>query len=138
VNEFQSRAGWRALRWCTVACLAAALVGCGSSADVEGKVSAGGQPVKGGTLVFSPVGGGSEPAVTQIQPEGTFKLPSGTPPGRYKVAFTPPQQQLTDQQRTDPKYKAPPPLYMNMVPNPAEVEVKTGTNTIELQLVPRK
>jgi len=117
-----------------------AIGGCGgNSAVVTGKVVVGhGEAVKGGTLVFSPTGGGdAAPVATEIQPDGTFKLPRGAQAGRYTILFTPPEQQLSEEQRTNHKYIAPPPAYMNRVPKPGEVELKPGTNTVDLELVPR-
>jgi len=125
------------------------VVGCGGGRiPAQGKATANGQPVTGGTLIFTPLGGSGndkapgKPASAEIKSDGTFSLGTeragdGAAAGRYRVIFTPPQQELTEQQRTDGKYKAPPPKYMGMVPKQEEVEVKAGT-TIEIELVNRK
>jgi hypothetical protein len=120
------------------------MLGCGGGdlAPVHGKVTtAKGEPVKGGTLIFSPTGEGSSglPATAEVQPDGTYTLKTndstGAKIGRLVVTYTPPAQELTEEQRTNPKYIAPPPPYMGLVPKPKEVEVKPGDNAIDLQLV---
>ncbi|MFO0925668.1 MAG: hypothetical protein U0736_01350 [Gemmataceae bacterium] len=56
--------------------------------------------------------------------------------GKHRVTFSPPEPQVTEQQRTNPKFTPPPPPYRGLVPKPAEVEVKADSNTIDLELVP--
>lgn len=135
--------GWR-LALCGALCLALplGLVGCGSSgrAPVSGKVTVQGQPVQGGTLVFSPLKGEGKSATAEIKSDGTYTLGTNRPGdgavvGRHRVTFTPPAQTLTEEQRSNPRYVAPPPLYFWMTATPNEVEVKPGTNTLDLQLV---
>jgi len=140
---------WWVLRKALLLCLVfpVGLVGCGGGnlAPVKGKVTVSGEPAKGGSLIFSPLGSGEEaspgkPASAEIQSDGTYTLGTNRPSdgahvGHHRIGFTPPPQQLTDAQRTDPKYKAPPPLYMGMVPKPNETEVKPGSNTIDIELV---
>lgn len=121
--------------------------GCGPSgiATVEGKVvDPAGKAVTGGTLVFTPVAGGDaanagRPASAEIGADGTFKLTTtdghdGAQVGKNRILFTPPQPQLTEEQRTDPKYNAPPPQYLGMSPVPAEVEIQPGANNLEIKL----
>jgi hypothetical protein len=120
--------------------------GCGASlAPVTGKVTWNGEPVKGGTLIFSPVtesaNAPGRPGSAEIQSDGTFVVSTERPRdgavvGRHRITFTPPPQELTQEQRTDPTYIAPPPPYMNVQPREAEVEIKSGSNTVEIQLVP--
>jgi hypothetical protein len=141
------RLTWKAALFCLP--LLAGLVGCGSSgvAPVSGTVRWHGEPIKGGTLIFSPLEDpdapeqkGGLPATAEVQPDGTYELRTldtcgGAKIGRHRVLFTPPPQELTEEQRTNRKYVAPPPLYMGLVPKTSEVEVKAGTNTIDLELV---
>jgi hypothetical protein len=105
-----------------------------------------GEPVTGGTLIFRPLGAGPDdqnpgkPASAEVQPDGSYILGTnglldGAKIGRHHVGYTPPLQQLTEQQRTDPTYHAPPPPYVGLVPKTIEVEVKPGPNTIDLELV---
>jgi len=131
-------------------CLAvsAALTGCGgqSLAPVTGKVLYKGKEVPGGQLVFSPVGSGNaanagRPALAGVQADGSFTLETngveGAPIGRHQVTFTPPPLKLTKEQQES--HEAPPPApspYAGLVPKEAEVEVKAGTNIIEIELVP--
>jgi hypothetical protein len=124
----------------------AALIGCDGGAQqaaVSGKVTYMGEAVKGGTLIFGPIGEGNvgQPASANIQPDGTYVLGTnrasdGALIARHRVAFTPPPQELTKEQQTDPTYIAPPPAYMGMVPRQVEVAVKAGKNTIDIELVP--
>jgi hypothetical protein len=134
---------WKGAVLCLV--FLAATAGCGSKniAQVRGTVKFAGAPVKGGTLIFGPVGEGKvgQPASATISPDGTFVLGTngttdGALIGRHRVVFTPPPQSLTEKQRSDPNYEAPPPEYYGMVPKEAEVEVKVGQNTMEIELMP--
>lgn len=118
-----------------------AVTGCGGSkmAAVSGTVSHKGKPITGGTLIFSPAVSG-QPASAEVEPDGTFKLGTIKPGdgaliGKHRVTFTPPPQQLTEKQQSDPKYNAPPPLYMGLVPKQVEVEIKSGPNVLEIELV---
>ena len=122
-----------------------AMMGCGESAPqaaVSGKVTYMGEAVKGGTLIFGPLGEGKvgQPATATIKPDGTYVLGTnstsdGALVARHHITFSPPPQELTKEQRTDPTYIAPLPAYMGMVPKQAEVEVKSGKNIIEIELV---
>jgi hypothetical protein len=124
-----------------------ALAGCGGEhlAPVAGRVLFKGSPVDGGTLIFSPLSTealAGRPASAQIGSDGVYTLQTqhpgdGAVVGRHRITFTPAPQQLTDAQRTDRRYIAPPPRYMGLVPHESEVEVKSGTNTIDIELVPR-
>jgi hypothetical protein len=134
-----------------VLCLAfpVALVGCGGGdlASVNGKLTYKGAPVKGGTVTFSPVGSGKytagKAASAEVQADGTYTLGTysdsdGARIGRHRVTYTPPAQELTEQQRSDPKYIAPPPPYLGLAPKQAEVEVKVEDNNIDIELVPAR
>jgi hypothetical protein len=125
------------------------LVGCGSTnlAPVKGKLTYLGQPVKGGMLIFSPLASSEEPqpgkaaAAEVSRNDGSFTLEThhsgdGAKIGRHRVTYSPPVQELTEQQRTDPGYFAPPSPYAGLVPRTLEVEVKAGENTVNIELVP--
>ncbi len=123
------------------------LAGCGGSlAPVSGTVKYKGASVKGGTLTFSPVGGtdqAGKPATAEVQQDGSYTLGTnsagdGACVGRHRITYTPPSVELTDQQRTDPKYIAPQPPYAGLEPKQVEVEVKSGPNTIAIELVPAR
>jgi len=110
---------------------------------VSGKLTHDKEAVKGGTLIFNPVetkdSPGAQAATAEVQSDGSFTMMTNTTkgvrPGKYRVGYTPPPQELTEEQRKDPKYIAPPPPYMGLVPEPAEVVVKQGTGSITLELV---
>jgi hypothetical protein len=81
-----------AVAWLTVLVLMAVSSGCGEKTDavpVTGKVSYKGEPLKTGTVMLVPEGGGAA-ATGEIQADGTFKLTTfskddGAVPGDYKV-----------------------------------------------------
>jgi hypothetical protein len=135
-----SRRLWQAAILCLVVPVALGGCGGGNLAPVSGKVTHRGEPVKGGTLIFSPTGEGGQTGKSvsaEVKEDGSYKTGEGAVLGRHRVTYTPPEQKLTEEQRTDPKYIAPPPPYMNLVAKPAEVEVKAGSTTVDLELVPR-
>jgi hypothetical protein len=130
---------WRVL----VVVVIVPLVGAGCSAglgQVTGKVTYKGAAVKGGTLIFSPSDGG-KPASATVQQDGTFTLGTyssndGALVGNHTVSYTPPEQELTEQQKTDPKYIAPPSPYAGLAPKQTQVQIKSGSNTLDIELAP--
>src|SRR5271165_434666 len=76
--------------------LLTALAGCGGGGrqPVTGKVVYKGEPVKGGTVVLSPLASGdSKPASGEVGDDGTFSLGTnaekdGVMTGKYKVGYT--------------------------------------------------
>src|SRR5262245_52165837 len=96
----------RDLRLVAFLVVVTSLVGCGDSsaakAPVKGKVTAGGQPVTGGTLTFAPQGGiKSVPVVGQIQTDGTFVMSTdragdGIAIGKHQVAYSAPDAAVTE------------------------------------------
>jgi hypothetical protein len=149
--KFQLRA-WQLTSRLALLCLAlpVVLTGCGgTNSPVTGTVTFNGSPVEGGTLVFSPMGTGGDspgsPSTAEVKPDGTFKLltidnSTGAAPGHHRVVYTPPEPKMTEEQRTNPKYQAPVSPYAGLQPKQVEVEVKSGSNTIDIELVkaPRK
>lgn len=132
---------WIAIILC-IAC-PVGLVGCGGTtlAPVKGTVKYKGSPVKGGNLTFAPVGKGGEapgrPAVATVQQDGTYKLTTegreGAVAARHMIVYNPPGR---TEEWKDTKSDPPPPPYMGLVPRQTEVEVKSGENTIDIELVP--
>jgi len=132
------------------ACLAGWLVlgvavGCGGNASVAkvtGKVNYNGQPVTGGTLMFLPVPHegsveGGEPGVAAVETTGTFTVSTngkqdGALIGKHRVVYTPPGPPPKPPGDTTVE-KLP---FDNLTPMAAEVEVKPGTNELDIQLVP--
>jgi len=134
------------------------LVGCGPSGPetcpVSGKVTVDGQAVKNCTINFQPVDSANQVASGQIADDGTYTLftgVSGTPGamvGKYKVVLTPQMAAAGDGE--DPAYmssgedptKAPAPQNLSAVPQeyiyvtttPKEVEVTSGSNTINIAI----
>jgi len=142
---------WRLLGKATMLSLVlcVGVLGCGGGnlAPVKGKVTANGQPVQGGNLTFSPLGGSAEEretgkaATAEVQQDGTYTLGTNKPGdgakvGKHRVAFTAPEVKVTEEQRANPKFRIPPSPYVGLAPNPSEVEVKAGPNTIDIQLSP--
>jgi hypothetical protein len=124
-----------------------ALTGCGSdSAVVAGKVTFQGAAVNGGALQFLPVASGDSnpgmPAAGEIQPDGTYVLgreskADGAVVGKHRVIYTPPMPQLADPANAKPGDRPPPSPYAGLQPMPAEVELKPGSNTVDIELLPR-
>lgn len=121
-----------------VGCLAiVALVGCSSSASVTGMVTASGETVNGGSLVFQPVEEGVKPAIGKIASDGAYKLQtagdSGVVPGQYKVVYMPPDQHEDEMGRPIGK-----PIKWRQYQAPGEpVTVESNENTIAIELVKR-
>lgn len=125
------------------------LVGCstGGLAAVSGKVTYKGKPVPGGTLIFSPIASGEDqnpgkPAAATVQKDGAYTVgTSGTSDGarigRHRVSYTPPPLDVPEEKLHDPKFNPPPSPYANLVPKTQEVEVKSGRNNIDIELVPK-
>jgi hypothetical protein len=121
--------------------LAAGLCGCsGGSAAITGKVTADGKEVTAGGLVLSPLDADGKaipgkPGMADIGPDGSYSLK--IEPGasglahRFAVRFTPPPVQMTV--ATSKTVVIP---YLGLVPKQAEVEVKPGSNVINIELIP--
>lgn len=122
--------------------LLGAVAGCGGgNASVSGTVKYKGAAVTGGTLTFSPKGKGNpgKPAIGTIGKDGAFTLTSGknsgAPVGPMTVTYTAPDPEVTEEQRKDPKFEGRPSPYAGKVPKQSEVEIKPGTNTLEIELI---
>ena len=84
-------------------------IGCGgrdtvSTVPVKGKVTCNGQPVKGGTINFSPAGEGRG-AFGEIQSDGSFELTTystgdGAMPGKHSVTLTPEESENGESKAT--------------------------------------
>jgi hypothetical protein len=116
------------------------LLGCsGSEGRVSGKVTYNGQAVTGGTVIFAPLGTGTDanagvPASGAVKPDGTFVLgtqgaATGAVIGRNRITYAQPP--------TPPGGTAGAPVaapYAGLVPKQQEVEVKAGSNTFDIEL----
>jgi hypothetical protein len=99
-----------------------------------------GKPVTGGNIVFSPAGGNGstapgKPGAAEIRPDGSFVLtlaPGGKGLAeRFTVRFTPPV--LPPMSEAEAKVTLPP--YQGFVPKQPDVAVRSGANTLDIELV---
>lgn len=125
------------------ACLFA--FGCGRPlVPVSGTVTFDGKPVTGGSVAFLPLskgpdGKGARPGSGVVQPGGGYRLGShvandGVMAGSYRVTYSPPVMEYPAGVYSPGK---PPPEsgFENLVPAKAEVEIKPGGGTIDIELV---
>jgi len=121
--------------------------GCsGGLAKVTGKVTYNGKPVTGGTLNFNPMASDKDAnpgkgASGPVQQDGTYTLGTNSPGdgavvGKHKVFYNPPPANYPP--GVTPKASQPPPPtgFEGLVPKTDEVEVKSGSNTIDIELGP--
>jgi hypothetical protein len=120
--------------------LSVALVGCGpSTAPVKGTVTYDGAKVNGGTLIFSPIKEGSNtpgpPGAAMVQEDGSFTVKvgdsEGAVVGKCAVSYTAPSGTAS----TDPKKQGTPSPYSGLVPKESTVEIKSGANSFNIELV---
>lgn len=126
--------------------------GCGGSGDnlstasVTGKVTRNGQPVSGGTVMLSPrasadkKGPPGKPAAGEVGADGTFTLTTykkddGAIVGKHQVTYTPAPIQIDEAQHNE-NSKPPVNPFAGLMPKTNEVEVKSGSNTIDIELIP--
>ena len=124
----------------------AGLTGCGKGKEygvtpVKGKVTAGGQPVKGGVITFRPTAevagkGGitGKPASGEVKDDGTFVLSTygngdGAVIGKHEVTYM-----AVAKGAESYEDKPAPSSYAGMVPTVKEVEVKPGPNDIAIEI----
>jgi hypothetical protein len=120
-----------------------ALLGCGdsggkSTAKVSGKVTSGGQPVTEGNIRFTPLATGGDagmPASGKIEPDGSYTLSTygtndGAVVGKHRIDY----EEKVFEGTLQPGESPPASPYAGTKPNPAEVEVKAGSNTIDIDL----
>ncbi|MBC7854668.1 MAG: hypothetical protein IAF94_14645 [Pirellulaceae bacterium] len=127
--------------------------GCGGSSDnlglgaVSGKVTFNGQPVTGGSVMFNPIASEAKklltgkPAAAEVGSDGSFTLTTyakndGAAVGKHRVTFTPPVVTIDEKEHKEDSPPLPKSPLAGLVPSQAEVEVKAGSNTIDIQLVP--
>ncbi len=142
---------WRSLGSAALCLAVLALAGCGASGAnkgrVTGKVTANGQPVTGGQLTFSPAAGveGAAPALGPIESDGTFVLSTdragdGAAIGKHTVSYVPPNPEGSEKDGWDGSGPEPPPSkpspFAGLVVKDSEVEVKSGSNELTIELVP--
>jgi hypothetical protein len=134
------------------AAVCVACLGCGGGsgleiAPVKGKVTHNGQAVTGGSLVFTPTktAGTSakpgKPAEGLVDANGEFSLSThgnkdGAVVGTHRVSYSPPAPQIPEGGLKPGQMPKPSP-YDHLVPELGQVEVKSGSNEIEIKLVRR-
>lgn len=112
-----------------------AILGCGDGnrASVTGKVTANGAPVTGGTLGFSPVGGGAKPISVAVAADGSFDLSGdGVAIGKNSVTYMAPAG--GDAMNLKPGESAPLSEWAGYTVKTSEIDVKSGSQTIDIEL----
>ncbi|MCU0981543.1 MAG: hypothetical protein MUF25_20525 [Pirellulaceae bacterium] len=117
------------------------------TAKVTGKVTHDGQPVTSGNLTFAPVSGTvGKPAAGKVKSDGSYVLSTyaaedGAVVGRHRVVFSPSsgdsgqeETPLEPGKHAEDKPASAVP-FSGLVPKVAEVEVKSGSNEINIELV---
>jgi hypothetical protein len=125
----------------------AAVLGCGGgdSASVRGKVTFNGSPVTEGTLQFQPIASSGNanpgmPAAGELQSDGSYVLgreskTDGAVLGKHKVVYMAPPAKYADPANAKPGELPTPSQFAGLVPKTTEVEVKSGGNTLDIELV---
>ena len=128
---------------CGFALLAATLTGCGAGdlATLEGVVTLDGAPVPAGSISFVPTAGGAQ-AYAMSDDSGSYEAytgrEAGLQPGQYKVTVVARQRPKVNQ--TEAGGPAPagqaltPRWYASLDSTPISVDVKPGSNEVNLEL----
>ncbi len=119
------------------------LLGCSSSgleAQVSGTVTLDGKAVGPGTITFALKGGSSNPATGAIEKDGSYRLKTartaGLHPGTYQVSLTvfEAAQGRPGERLYGPSKMITPEKYSTTGTSGLEYEVKSGSNTINIDL----
>ncbi|MFO0968040.1 MAG: hypothetical protein U0793_20995 [Gemmataceae bacterium] len=117
-------------------CLAAA--GCGSrGVSMTGKVTYKGDPVTGGFLTFAPQDvsdkgtAAGAPVSVAIHDDGSFTASPAV--SHCRVYYSPPVAEVTKELKPGEGPPASP--YDGLVPKPDEVDIKAGSNTLDVELI---
>jgi len=126
------------------------IAGCGGgkTASVSGQVTYNGKPVTGGSLSFTPIptSGGQEPgkpgaAVVGDDGKyvvGTYGETDGAVIGKHQVNYSAPVLPFPEGREPRPGESPPRSGFEGLVPRIDTVEVKRGSNTIDIELVPER
>lgn len=111
--------------------------------SVSGKVTVSGQPVTGGAIHLTSVKTASETFGAELATAGTFTIAATIPAGSYKVSLSPPAMGPSigpdgQMKPADPKANQStiPEKYRSAEKSDKTVEVKVGTNSLTIDLVP--
>ena len=118
------------------------VVGCGGNkgGQINGQVSANGQPVTAGTLVLAPVPksdgdtNAGAPTSIPIQPDGTF-LAKTSATGTFRAVYTPPAAEHPPGYTPMPSEPAPESPFAGLTLRENEFEITKGENTLSIELV---
>jgi hypothetical protein len=126
--------------------MAAAVLGCGAGggakSKVTGKVVSNGQPVTEGSITFMPVDAkdGAMPSGGEVKSDGTFTMMTdkteGAAVGKHNVSYTPKQVEAPEWDGYGTPPAVPKSAFEGLVPKETQVEVKSGTNDLTIELVP--
>ncbi|UUO07209.1 hypothetical protein M4951_02590 [Blastopirellula sp. J2-11] len=110
-------------------------VGCGVNGSVTGIITANGETVDGGNIIFQPIEAGAKPAIGAVGSDGNYDLKTagdeGLSPGEYRVIYTPPNQREDESGRPVGKL-----VKWRKFKAPSEtVNVEAKENTIPIELV---
>jgi len=102
--------------------------------------------VNAGSLTFTPIPADGnqqpgKPGAAEVQPDGryfvgTYSRNDGAVIGRHRVSYAPPVLPFPEGKEPKPGESPPSSGYEGLVPKAAEVEVRPGSNTIDVELVP--
>jgi len=111
-----------------------ASTGCGGGATVSGNVTTKGEKVTSGNVTFSPVGKGNTVTAT-ISADGTYSA-RDVGLGKNNVVFAPASS--AEPVVLKPGETAKPAPFSGLQTKVSEVDVKSGENKIDIELVPKK
>jgi len=115
------------------------------TAKVSGKVTHDGQPVTSGSITFAPTSGTvGKPGSSEVKSDGSYVLSSyaqgdGAVIGRHKVIYSPGSTETVEEtplaEGEHAEDSTEPIPFSGLVPKEVEVEVKAGSNEINIELV---
>lgn len=126
----------------TILLFMAVSTGCSGRSSVSGKVVYKGKAVTGGHVSFLPLGteGNKHPGkagVGEVKEDGSFTIAEGAVLGQNKVLYSAPVIELPPGKDLKEGQIAPQSPFAGLAPKQTEVEIKSGSNTIEIELVPQ-
>jgi hypothetical protein len=125
----------------TALLLAPLVAGCSNRAEVSGKVVYKGKAVTGGTVSFVPLGGESnkhpgKAGIGEVKSDGTYAITEGVVLGKNKILYSAPIVELPPGKELKEGQVAPQSPFAGLAPKQPEVEIKSGSNTIDIELGP--